>query len=75
MRVNDVICTGARPMFFLDYMALGKNIPEKVATIVEGVAEGCKKAGCSLIGGETAEMPGFYQLRRTLRLRILDHFL
>ena len=60
MCVNDVICTGAKPMFFLDYMALGKNIPEKVATIVEGVASGCKKAGCSLIGGETAEMPGFY---------------
>ena len=57
---NDVICTGASPMFFLDYMALGKNIPEKVATIVAGVAEGCKKANCSLIGGETAEMPGFY---------------
>ena len=60
MCVNDVICTGASPMFFLDYMALGKNIPEKVATIVAGVAEGCKKAKCSLIGGETAEMPGFY---------------
>lgn len=60
MCVNDVICTGATPMFFLDYMALGKNIPEKVATIVEGVAEGCKKANCSLVGGETAEMPGFY---------------
>ncbi|MGN1271296.1 MAG: phosphoribosylformylglycinamidine cyclo-ligase [Clostridia bacterium] len=60
MCVNDVICTGASPMFFLDYMALGKNIPEKVATIVSGVAEGCKKANCSLIGGETAEMPGFY---------------
>ena len=60
MCVNDVICTGAKPMFFLDYMALGKNIPEKVATIVKGVAEGCKKASCSLIGGETAEMPGFY---------------
>lgn len=60
MCVNDVICTGASPMFFLDYMALGKNIPEKVATIVEGVAEGCKKANCSLVGGETAEMPGFY---------------
>ncbi len=60
MCVNDVICTGASPMFFLDYIALGKNIPEKVATIVEGVAEGCKKANCSLIGGETAEMPGFY---------------
>mgnify|MGYP001152255209 FL=1 len=60
MCANDVICTGATPMFFLDYMALGKNIPEKVATIVAGVAEGCKKAKCSLIGGETAEMPGFY---------------
>ena len=60
MCANDVICTGASPMFFLDYMALGKNIPEKVATIVAGVAEGCKKANCSLIGGETAEMPGFY---------------
>ena len=60
MCANDVICTGASPMFFLDYMALGKNIPEKVATIVTGVAEGCKKANCSLVGGETAEMPGFY---------------
>lgn len=60
MCANDVICTGASPMFFLDYIALGKNIPEKVATIVAGVAEGCKKANCSLIGGETAEMPGFY---------------
>ena len=60
MCVNDVICTGASPMFFLDYMALGKNVPEKVATIVSGVANGCKKANCSLIGGETAEMPGFY---------------
>ena len=60
MCANDVICTGASPMFFLDYMALGKNIPEQVATIVAGVAEGCKKAKCSLIGGETAEMPGFY---------------
>lgn len=60
MCANDVICTGASPMFFLDYMALGKNIPEKVATIVAGVAEGCKKANCSLVGGETAEMPGFY---------------
>lgn len=60
MCANDVICTGASPMFFLDYMALGNNIPEKVATIVAGVAEGCKKANCSLIGGETAEMPGFY---------------
>lgn len=60
MCVNDVICTGAKPLFFLDYIALGKNVPEKVATIVEGVANGCKKAMCSLIGGETAEMPGFY---------------
>lgn len=60
MCANDVICTGASPMFFLDYMALGKNVPEKVATIVAGVAEGCKKANCSLVGGETAEMPGFY---------------
>ena len=52
---------GAKPLFFLDYMALGKNIPEVVATIVKGVTDGCKMAGCSLVGGETAEMPGFYQ--------------
>ena len=58
MCVNDVACAGGEPLFFLDYIACGKNIPEKIATIVKGVAEGCKQSGCALIGGETAEHPG-----------------
>ena len=60
MCVNDIICAGAKPLVFLDYIATGKNIPEKIASIVEGVAEGCVQAGCVLVGGETAEMPGVY---------------
>ena len=58
MCVNDVICAGAKPLFFLDYIACGKNIPEKIATIVKGVADGCVESGCALVGGETAEHPG-----------------
>lgn len=60
MCVNDVACAGGEPLFFLDYIACGKNVPEKIAAIVSGVAEGCKQSGAALVGGETAEMPGFY---------------
>lgn len=60
MCVNDIVCSGAKPLFFLDYLAVGKNVPERIAEIVKGVSDGCILSECALVGGETAEMPGFY---------------
>src|SRR5439155_25334387 len=64
MSANDVVCTGAEPLFFLDYLAVGRLVPEEVAAIVAGVAEGCRRAGCALLGGETAEHPGTLEAGR-----------
>lgn len=74
MCVNDIICVGAKPLFFLDYIAVGKNVPEKVASIVKGVAEGCIQSECCLIGGETAEMPGISGRTIMNEVKILEPY-